>query len=363
MASKIVWPLDPHTAAKHSILRRYLQAYYPKLGRRGRVLFVDGFAGPGVYEGGEPGSPIIALDSLTKHRYFPKMSNCEFVFLFIEEDVDRAQHLESLISARSDPPNVKADVRCGTFEDHMKQALDSLGETELAPAFIMVDPFGVKGLPLDLLQRLANYPKTELLVSFMYEPINRFLSRPEFEHNLDDLFGTRIWRNSLGFDRDTRKEFLSNLYAFQLKGIGMEYTRFFEMRDSGNRTEYFLAFAANHVAGLSAMKDAMWKVDESQGLRFSDFTVQPEEQATLFKSEPDYIQLYSHIEKRFAGQRNVPVKKIKYFVLTATAFREVHSTEVLRRAEKDKTITVMRPPGKRKNYWNAGTSVTFQSAG
>lgn len=48
-----IWPLDPHSPAKHAILRRYLQACVPILGRtHGRVVYIDGFAGPGVYTGG-----------------------------------------------------------------------------------------------------------------------------------------------------------------------------------------------------------------------------------------------------------------------------------------------------------------------
>ena len=60
-----VWPAEPHTLAKHAILKEYLKAWMPILSRQsarvhapGReVLFVDGFAGPGRYSGGEPGSP------------------------------------------------------------------------------------------------------------------------------------------------------------------------------------------------------------------------------------------------------------------------------------------------------------------
>src|SRR6266446_7528365 len=61
-----VWELEPHTRAKHEILRRYLQAWMPILAQGGfkNILYIDGFAGPGRYAGGEDGSPIIAV-SLT----------------------------------------------------------------------------------------------------------------------------------------------------------------------------------------------------------------------------------------------------------------------------------------------------------
>jgi three-Cys-motif partner protein len=63
-----VWPLEPHSFGKHIVLRRYLKAWLPILGTtQGRIVFIDGFAGPGEYTGGEQGSPIIALEALGAH--------------------------------------------------------------------------------------------------------------------------------------------------------------------------------------------------------------------------------------------------------------------------------------------------------
>lgn len=359
MPSDTVWPLEPHTAAKHSILRRYLQAYFPKLSSaQNRIVFIDGFAGPGEYEGGEPGSPVIALDALTQHKHFPNMSGCEFVFLFIEENRPRFEMLQATLAERNDPPNVKVSPRCGTFEDHMTEVLDGLGMRSLAPAFVMVDPFGVKGLPLALLRRLAEFPTTELLISFMYEHMNRFLSTPEFEPHLDDLFGTSEWCDAMGLAPDAKKAALSDLYARQLRGIGMEHVRLFEMRDGGNRTEYFLAYATHSHHGLRVIKDAMWKVDAAGGVVFSDFNTPSSDQGTLFSAEPDLAQLRRLLVDRFAGRRGVPINEVNDFVLVDTAFRETHGRDVLRAAEGE-AIEVSRPPGKRKNYWNKGTLVTF----
>ena len=237
MLESTIWSLEPHTAAKHSILRRYLQGYYPKMASvQRRLVFVDGFAGPGEYVGRKPGSPVIALDTLTGHTQFSRWSNTEFVFLFIEEDNARFELLSSTLAAREDPENVRVTARCGSFEEHMTDVLDRLGKNGLAPAFVMVDPFGVKGLPLDLLRRLAKFRKTELLVSFMYESISRWHAQPNYEVALDELFGVSDWRNAEGLEGQEKKAFLSELYATQLQGIGMEYVRLFEMRDAGNRT-------------------------------------------------------------------------------------------------------------------------------
>ena len=60
-----VWPIEPHTKAKHQILEEYLKAWYPILSSwQGRVLYLDGFAGPGTYSGGEDGSPRLHILSI-----------------------------------------------------------------------------------------------------------------------------------------------------------------------------------------------------------------------------------------------------------------------------------------------------------
>ena len=56
-----IWELKPHSLGKHLVLKEYLKAWLPILGQtQGRILFLDGFAGPGEYKGGEQGSPVIA---------------------------------------------------------------------------------------------------------------------------------------------------------------------------------------------------------------------------------------------------------------------------------------------------------------
>ena len=89
-----IWPCLPHTQAKHRILERYLKAWMPIVAsfvkKPQRVLFVDGFAGPGQYERGEPGSPVVALRAAAQHsRTFPVPID----FLFIEKDPERLAHL------------------------------------------------------------------------------------------------------------------------------------------------------------------------------------------------------------------------------------------------------------------------------
>jgi three-Cys-motif partner protein len=90
-----VWDLDPHTAKKHEILRRYFEAWLPIMSRySSQVLYVDGFAGPGEYSNCEDGSPLQVLKSAIEHRY---KSDAELACLFVEADSERHAHLNVVL--------------------------------------------------------------------------------------------------------------------------------------------------------------------------------------------------------------------------------------------------------------------------
>ncbi len=137
-----IWELEPHTRAKHEILRRYLQAWLPIITRwNGRVVYVDGFAGPGIYKNGEEGSPIIALKEAIGHT-FPLKS--EILFFFIEADPERFRSLQQRVTSLQIPHSFKVQPVLGKFDETMTGLLDQLEEAgkRLAPTFAFLDPFG-----------------------------------------------------------------------------------------------------------------------------------------------------------------------------------------------------------------------------
>lgn len=143
-----VWPLTPHTEAKHQLLKHYLGGWFPILSTwNSRIVFFDGFAGPGVYTKGQPGSPLVALDTLMQHNSWPQMQQKEFVFLFNEGDAARFAVLEQTVEdyklAHAPwPENVKVSLVNDHFEDTVQELLDTLAaqRARLAPTFAFVDP-------------------------------------------------------------------------------------------------------------------------------------------------------------------------------------------------------------------------------
>jgi three-Cys-motif partner protein len=361
-----VWPLDRHTRAKHEILRRYLEAWTAILGLSGfpTIAYVDGFAGPGIYDSGEDGSPIIALKAALKHqtRFSTKIR-----FLFIERDKERAARLSSCVTALSLPSNFTVRIVDGsTFEQGFRaRLLDRYREAQkpLPPTFAFIDPFGWTGVPFQLVREILANKGCEVLFNFMYEEINRFIEHPDQTKNFDELFGTADWREvSQIADPKARRGFLHGLYVRQLKeAAGALYVRSFEMRNKKDATDYFLFFATNSRKGMEKMKEAMWKVDESGEFRFSDATVP--EQTLLFTPQPNFEALRRAIVTRFSGTE-ATIDQIEEFVLADTPFRETHyKRQVLAELEREGKVTPVNPKAGRKarSYGDPSMRLRFAS--
>jgi three-Cys-motif partner protein len=326
--SKTIWVKDPHTNAKHEILRRYLQAWFPILASTsGRIIYLDGFAGPGVYEDGEEGSPIIAIRCLLEHILRDRFKRREFVFIFIEKDERRVEILKETIKNRFPnlPRNVKLLVINAEFAPTMKKILDNLeGEgAKLAPTFAFLDPFGFSGLPMELVSRMMRYKKCEVLISFMSGFVNRFVNVPdEREEVFDELFGSSEWKKVREIaGSEERRYFIIELYKKQLRDIAeAKYVRSFEMIGEHNQVIYDLVFATKHLLGLSCMKEAMWKVDPRGTYRFSDTTDVKQKYLLDYTDENHWIpEAASKVYNFFKGKM-VTIEEIKKYVIEETLY-------------------------------------------
>lgn len=354
-----VWALEPHTAAKHAILSRYLAAWLPIVSQGGfpKLAYIDAFSGPGRYSGGEDGSPVIALKAMLGHK---ASITAQCYFDFVERAADRAAALRSAVEQTQaelgKPSNAHIEVHQSTFESAYEKIGPRLRASGTIPTFAFIDPFGWTGLPFSIVRELLNRPSTEVLVNFMFEEINRFLDHRDQTENFDQLFGCADWRDCINLSGPERNQALRDLYARKL-GENAKYVRYFEMRNKSNATDYFLFFATNSLQGLKKMKEAMWKVDQGGAFNFSDAT--NPNQMTLFANEPQFDQLKRQIMGQFRGMR-VSIEQVEEFVLTRTAFREAHfKRQVLAKVEGQDFEVAQSKPGRRRGTYPAGTLLKF----
>ena len=318
-------------------------------------MYVDGCAGPGRYSKGEDGSPIIALRIALRQ---PAHVGTRIRFVFVEEIRDRADLLSEIVASLGVPDNCQIALYGGeSFETAFGKVLNSYNNVgqPLPPTFAFIDPFGYSDVPLSVVREVMRHTSCEVLVNFMYEEVNRFLTLSNQERNFDALFGTHEWREGRRLaEPRIRKRFLHDLYYRQLRDdAGAKYVRSFEMRNNRDRVDYYLFYATNSILGLSRMKDAMWKVDERGEFSFSDAT--DPNQAVLFGNEPRFDLLQRQLIARFRG-RDASVEEIEEFVLAETAFRETHyKRQVLRPlelAEPSMIEVINPPPGRRRGTYS-----------
>ena len=361
MSLGTIWSLEPHTAAKHEILRRYLGAWFAILGRQNRrLVYVDGFCGPGRYTGGEPGSPLVAVEVVQalagKIAAKPEL-------VFIDNDRLRIDNLRlELRSEVSHDYNMR--ITCGEFRVKFPSVIDSLFRRQepTPPLFAFIDPFGFSGIPFDLVRRILSYDRSEAFILLNTNVLRRFLehSKHEIRLHIAETFGT-----SDVFDIATancdRLLALRELYQQQLSQHA-KFVRYFEMLDGSGSTIYHLFFATNNPLGFEKMKDAMWAVDRTGAFRFSDRT--DPNQMILLGPDPSG-DLAATLGERFRGQTQ-DAQLVKRWVIDSTIYVRKHVTAALRYAERNGQIAVGRSKSdgspRKRNTFPDGSMIQFRGS-
>jgi len=346
-----IWEIDPHTKAKHDILEEYLKQWFPIVSSTAeRVVFLDGFAGPGIYSKGEEGSPIVAIKTALEHKFFGNFK--KIIFWFIEKDKDRAETLRDVLKDRFTlPEKFLCEVEKSEFASSLENTLDSIEKegAKLAPTLAFIDPFGFSGMPMNLISRILGYKRCEVLITFMSSFILRFNDK-EREGALDELFGTTDWRKIRDItEPDEKRRFVVDLYIRQLRLLGgAKFFRTFEMIGDNNQLIYHLVFATKSLTGLRAMKEAMMRVDRRGTFSFSDRT-DPNQTFLLDYSEnKNWVPQASVIAfNKFHG-KTVTVEEVEQFILVETPY--VFRKSILQDLELKGKITDVKGRTKKGSF-------------
>ena len=214
--------IQPHTEAKHHILRYYLDEWFPILSSAHESLrYIDGFAGPGEYEGGEPGSPIISLRTVRRHLQFETFAEKgkEIEFLFVDKDSEYCRHLRCKVGL-SWPKAFRVGIEHGEFEAVMAQLLDDVaaGRQSMPPTLIFIDPFGPAGFSMELLERLASFQRVDILINLNCLEFVQWILPDRSKHAVADrLYGGSRWRPALCLTGSALIRFLVDEYERALQ--------------------------------------------------------------------------------------------------------------------------------------------------
>lgn len=348
MAEETLWKFEPHTVAKHQILKAYISAWAPILlqGYNERVVYIDGFAGPGEDINGVEGSPTIALRTLIEHKFRERFKN--IFMLFVELKSKRVEHLKTVLVSKFPtlPSSIKYEIVESDFNVELKGLLDNLHKegSKLAPTFCFYDPFGWDVIDIDLLAEFMLENKAELFITFMVGFIDRFAKDTKSRESFSKIFNEeqldRIGE-AAGSDKEdvTLQFFVRNLEdALKAKGKGRRlYHISFAIVNSTNNISYYLIYFTFNTTGMRAMKDAMCSVARDGSYKFSDFDFEPNQSMIFdFIEEVTWVnQAADEIYQKFKGNK-IKTGMLKNYIIAETnwPFR----ADILRHLEKQRKI-------------------------
>lgn len=341
----VLWPLEPSTEAKHRLYKRYLDAWFPIFLQQEwvtRVTYVDAFAGPGQYEAGEDGSPVFAIERLLNHDARDRMNlrRDRVTLIFIEANKKRVEHLHQLLVSRFGPLDdlpITVIVEQGRAEEDAMRLLD---ETKAwgHPILAIFDSWGNVGVPWQQLQRIANNRSSEYVVTM---GPNWFSRRENQEpEKLDLIFGGQAYWQPSSDDltsTDRWREWLET-YRDAIRRAGHEYALTFEVLPKTGQPLY-LVYGTGSIAGVDAFKDAMWKVDDSDGMRFNDPRTTVGKQATMAALQPSLFddpdapdpELLGFVDDAVRDADGMTVQGVADYLLCETArWRRTHARPAIR---------------------------------
>ncbi|RVU44305.1 three-Cys-motif partner protein TcmP [Rubrivivax rivuli] len=259
---------------KHALLKSYLEKLVLIIGmsakkaRRTEICFVDCFAGPW-------GAPSEDLDGTSISLSLKTLAACKEKLatlgvdatmraLYIEKDKTAFDRLSAFLSTKAPPTVAHACLR-GDFVDLRDGILTWCGTT--AFTFFFIDPKGWKDIVIATMRPLLQRPRSEFLINFAYNFINRTASMADWQDAMTKLLGSSV--NLDGLQPSEREQALVNAYRTSLKGCVPTSRPEYRPRSAyvtvldplHQRTKYHLVYVTCHPTGIVEFMDISERVD------------------------------------------------------------------------------------------------------
>jgi len=338
---------------KAAIVAKYFDAWsrviIPTVKKRGdRIVYIDLFAGPGRYKDGTKSTPLLILQQAIAHADMRQL----LVTYFNDADADSSASLKAAIceipgidTLRYKPIITNAIIG--------KEVVAELQNTKLAPTLFFVDPWGYKGLSLDLISSVLKDWGCDCIFFFNYNRINMGLHNDVVKEHMDALFGAAradVLRTRLEGLRPTERELaIVEELAAALRDKGGRYVLPFAFRnEKGERTSHHLIFVSKHFRGYEIMKDIMARESTAADQGVPSFMYSPadERQPLLFELTRPLDQLGEILLSTYAG-RSLTFRQIYEQHSVGRPYIERNYRDVIRGLEAEQRVTLDPPASKR----------------
>lgn len=352
-----------HTAYKHEILRKYLRPWMVILRSTSpTIAYVDCYAGPGIYPDGTEGSPLIALQIADDVM---SQFDCRIWCIFNDRDERVMEQLRNSLRDRYECEQVlvfsfQTDARDCVDQILNDERFASNGKLSV-PMFFFMDPFGFN-VPMQMLKRIMEQPKTEILVTFMVKDIVRWGETHAYKPTMSELFDhpnpLDLVEQADGrdFEQQAINAFVSRLHTHAGVKHVIKYRIFNEQE---RRTLFYLVHGSNHFKGFKLMKDVMYNIGIPGAFAYLGPDHPDEDQTFLEPSfgDRELEQLKRHLVEKYPSM-SPSFGKVLEDMYAEVPFIEKHYRAALLGLEEDGKVEIFGFR-RRKGTLKEGHGVTF----
>jgi three-Cys-motif partner protein len=314
-----------------------------------KIAYIDLFAGPGRYKDGSKSTPIKVLETAISDSDMRNMLKT----LFNDANSEHTNSLQNAIDTIPGIENLKYKPDVINYEVG-ENIVNTFNQLRLVPTLFFVDPWGYKGLSLQLINSVVKNWGCDCLFFFNYNRINMGLGNSYVKEHMNGLFG-EIQADKLRdllqpLNPEERELTILEAICEALKEMGGEYVLPFRFKnENGKRTSHHLIFVSKHVKGYEIMKEIMAKEssDLNQGVPSFEYNPATYIQPLLFELYRPLDELEAMLLDSFAG-RTITMQEIYSQHHVGRRYISKNYKVALNNLEAQGKITAEPPANKRR---------------
>ncbi len=337
---------EGHTINKLTLYSRYLEDALPIfLCAQGvkRVNIFDFFCGPGMDQDGNPGSPMLAIESVRKTMTSPNVPKDKQIHMFFNDaDQRKTEALHAKLQNMEKPANVIGKLSTKPFAEAFAAQYGLMSAPGSANVVFM-DQYGISEVTREIFGRLSRLPFTDFMFFLASMTGYRFQQLESVTGKLPQLTDDeRIALTAHNIHRT-----LAMAYKRWIPFGCVRYMSNFSLKHDGN--VYGLVFSSGHYTGVNRFLTIAWDMKPEYAGQ-ADFDIDDDridpKQPNLFEdyNMPTKLKLFSRdlkqmvIDRKLTDNKSIFLYALEYGVLAK------HARDVITEMVKEKSIPKQRLP-------------------
>lgn len=297
---------------KTNLVVKYFAAWSKIMSNERKIGYLDLFSGPEKYEDGEYSTPVL----IAKHIIEDPILSKKVVLNFNDSNKEFINSLKKNISSLEEIENLRYPPNFSNFtlnENFYKE----FSNINIIPTLTFMDPWGYKGLTLELIKALNKDRGCESIIFFNFNRINAGLNNPLVKSYMEDLFGSERLKDillTLNISNPIEREkIIIDQFSSAIKQLGIKFVlpfRFHSKKE--NRTSHYIIFISKHPLGYSIMKDIMARESRDPISNIGTFEYIPSNSTLNFLHQFEYNieKLKNFLVEKYSCQPKIRVKTI-----------------------------------------------------